>query len=70
MDHSFLPPRTSLAGMLGRSSLSDEELAALRSKAWRRQGLLIVSPSDPRLNFCEANMVRRVAERLYGEDSS
>ena len=70
MDHDRQPPKSSLAGMLGRSALSDEELGVLRMKAWQRQGLLIVSACDPRLTFCEATMVRRIASKLYGEGSA
>ena len=69
MTHEIKPPKSSLVGMLGRSALSDDELATLRNKAWRRQELLIVSPSDPRLSLSEATMVRRIAMKLYGEDA-
>ncbi len=69
MNHEINAPKSSLVGMLGRSALSDDELAELRHKAWQRQGLLIVNPSDPRLSVCEATMVRRIAQKLYGKDS-
>lgn len=59
------PHPSSLAGMLGQSSLSADELTELRRKAWRQQGLLIVRPSDPRLTRTEAVLVRDIAERLY-----
>jgi len=68
MSHEFKPAKSSLSGMLGRSALSDDELASLRQKAWQRQELLIVNPSDPRLSVCEATMVKRIALKLYGED--
>lgn len=57
---------SSLVGMLGRSSLSDEELRLLRRKAWREQGLLIAHPYDARLTPNETWILRQIAERLYG----
>lgn len=56
----------SLVGMLGRSSLSEEELENLRRKAWWEQGLLIVHPWDMRLSPEEAKALNQIAERLYG----
>ncbi|MFT6237990.1 MAG: hypothetical protein ACJAQT_000059 [Akkermansiaceae bacterium] len=56
----------SLVGMLGRSSLSEEELSNLRRKAWWEQGLLIVHPWDMRLSPEEAKALNQIAERLYG----
>ena len=57
---------SSLVGMLGRSSLSEEELGNLRHKAWWEQGLLIVHPWDVRLSPVEAKALNQIAERLYG----
>lgn len=68
MNNFEQPHPSSLAGMLGQSSLSADEIAELRHKAWRQQGLLIVRPSDPRLSRGEAALVRDIAERLYGGD--
>ena len=63
-------PRSSLAGMLGRSAFSDDEIADLRRKAWHEQSLLIVSASDPRLTGPERHHLRKLARRLYeGEPS-
>lgn len=70
MDEFEQPPRNSLAGMLGRSAVSDDEIRHLRRKAWTQQGLLIVGPWDSRLSRWEAAMIRRIAERLYGEGQS
>jgi len=57
---------TSLAGMLGQSALSDEEIAMLREQAWLEQGLLIVHPWDQKLTPDEAQIIGQIAERLYG----
>lgn len=67
-NQSSLP--SSLVGMLGKSSFSDEELRALRRKAWWEQGLLIVHPCDMRLTPGETRLLNGIAERLYGGPSS
>ena len=56
----------SLSEMQGPSALSDEEISVLRRKAWQEMGLLIVFCSDRRLTPNEANIVRQIAERIYG----
>lgn len=56
----------SLIGMLGQSSLNEEELAELRHRAWWEQGLFIVHPWDRRLSVREAEFVNHLAEKLYG----
>jgi hypothetical protein len=61
---------SSLLGMLGPSSLSEEELLALRRKAWWEQGLLIAHPWDPRLNSKESRVLSQIGERLYGGSQS
>ena len=60
------PLPCSLVGMLGRSSLSEEELMKLRHQAWWEQGLLIAHPWDVRLTPAESQGLTRIAERLYG----
>jgi len=70
MSFTDKPIPSSLAGILGQSALSDEEIATLRCKAWQEQGLLIVHPWDRRLSPCEAIIIRQIAERLYGGTSS
>lgn len=59
-------PKSSLAGMLGRSALNDREIAELRQRAWRQQGLLVVNVADPRLSEDERRKLRGIAERLHG----
>jgi len=66
MSHFETPIPSSLAGMLGQSRLSEDEILALRQKAWSEQGLLIVQVSDRQLYVGEACLLRRIAERLYG----
>lgn len=66
MTFSNQPLPSSLMGMLGRSSLSEEELRNLRRKAWWEQGLLIVHPWDVSLSPDETKILNQIAERIYG----
>ena len=43
---------------------SDPE--ALKRHGWRDQGILVVAPEDPRLNWMEQQLLTEIAERLYG----
>lgn len=61
-------PRSSLAGMLGRTALDEREIAGLRQRAWRELGLLVVNVADPRLSEEERRKMREIAERLHGGD--
>ena len=42
----------------------DPEL--VKREGWREQGLLVVSPTDPRLTWPERELVRQLGEKLYG----
>lgn len=64
MSHSC--QETSLAGLLGQSPFSDDEIAALRKRAWVEQGLLIIRPSDPKLTIREVQVLLEIGQRLYG----
>lgn len=39
----------------------------VKREGWREQGLLVVSPTDPRLTWPERELVRQLGEKLYGE---
>ena len=39
---------------------------AVKREGWRQQGLLVVSPTDPRLTWPERELVRQLGEKLYG----
>ena len=51
---------------LGESSLNEEELDALRIRAWREQGILITAVSDDRLTNAEKIGLCRIGTRLFG----
>jgi hypothetical protein len=39
---------------------------AIKREGWREQGVLVVSPEDERLSWPERELVRQLAEKLYG----
>ena len=39
----------------------------VKREGWREQGLLVVSPADPRLTWPERKLIRQLGEKLYGE---
>ncbi len=57
-----------------RSSLSrtpsaptnEDEMELMRRAAWKKQGVLNVSPSDHRLTWPEKELVKQLGEKLYG----
>ena len=38
----------------------------VKREGWREQGVLVVSPADPRLTWPERELVRQLGEKLYG----
>lgn len=48
----------------GGERRSPEEV---KREGWREQGLLVVSPADPRLTCPERELIRQLGEKLYGE---
>ena len=54
---------------LGRAAGAspEDEMELMRRAAWRKQGVLNVAPSDSRLTWPEKELVKQIAERLYGE---
>jgi hypothetical protein len=47
----------------GGERRSPEEV---KLEGWRKQGVLVVSPADPRLTWPERELVRQIGEKLYG----
>jgi hypothetical protein len=54
----------------GCSTMTHDELAALRIRAWHEQGILVISPSDKRLSHADRIVLCNIADRLYGTKSS
>ena len=55
---------------LGESPFNEEELDALRVRAWREQGILIAAVADDRFTNEEKISLCRIASRLYGADTN
>lgn len=57
---------SSLSSMQGPTPYDHEEIMKLRCRAWREQGLLIISPADKRLEPDDRDELIRIAEHIYG----
>jgi hypothetical protein len=51
-----------------KGTLSEDELETLRKRAWREQGILIVSPYDDRLQFFDRTRLCEIGNRFYGQN--
>ena len=51
---------------LGKLQPSGTDLEALKERSWREQGLFVVSHDDQRLDWVERELLKNIAERLYG----
>ena len=79
MDPGHLDSLVDVAGYVACVREVQHELAATRlwrraaasatrvkREGWREQGVLVVSPDDERLSWPERELVRQLAEKLYG----
>ena len=51
---------------LGRLQPSVKDLEAIKQRGWREQGILVISAEDQRLDWMERQLLKQIAERLYG----
>ncbi len=58
--------RTSLGHSVGTAPASAAELERLAGRAWRERGIAVINP-DTLADPWEAQVVRNVAARLYGQ---
>lgn len=58
--------RTSLGPRVGKTPASAIEIDELAGRAWREQGVAVIRP-DALADPWEAQVIRNVARRLYGE---
>ena len=58
-------PRGSLERHLPRPAPTDDELFAMRRAAWRKQGVIMLRPSDVR-DAWTRQAIENEANRLYG----
>ena len=52
---------------LGRLQPEITDLDAVKERGWRDQHILVIAEDDQRLDFLERQLIRRIGERLYGE---
>jgi hypothetical protein len=57
--------RSSLARSAARSPSAETELVAMRSAAWRHQGVVVLRPEDVRDDWTRQALINE-ANRLYG----
>ena len=51
---------------LGRFFPKRPDPEAIKRDGWRDQGILVISPEDRRLDGMERQLLKQIAERLYG----
>lgn len=51
---------------LGPMQPEPPDLDAIKREGWQAQRILVVSDTDPRLDWLEREFVRRLGARLYG----
>lgn len=61
--HRPADPRC-LLGEIQPLSVDAEEI---KRAAWRKDGILIISRHDVRLNWCEAQEVKNLGDKLHGK---
>ena len=52
---------------LGRLQPEPMDVEAVKRRGWREQRLLVVGLDDERLHWTERELIRRIGERLYGQ---
>lgn len=60
------PFRNPTTKFMGDTPASADEMEALRRKAWKEQGVLMINLSDPFLTEKQKELLRAIAERRYG----
>jgi hypothetical protein len=60
------PYRNPLQGWLGATPSSSEDLRAMRAAVWHKQGIFVV-PLQDITDRHTRNMLRELAEKLYGQ---
>lgn len=56
------PPRCPL-GSIQPVQMDTE---AIKAEAWRNQGILVVSWQDTRLDWCDAQLIKEIGDKIYG----
>lgn len=51
---------------LGKFQPQTPNVESIKRDGWREQGILVISTEDQRLDWMEKQLLRQIAERLYG----
>ena len=51
---------------LGRLQPQNTDVESVKREGWRDQGILVISTEDQRLDWAERQILKQIAERLYG----
>ena len=51
---------------LGRLQPQTTDVESVKREGWRDQGILVISTDDQRLDWAERQILKQIAERLYG----
>ncbi len=51
---------------LGKFQPTSMDVESVKRSGWQQEQILVVSPSDERLDVIEKEFVRQIGERLYG----
>ena len=51
---------------LARLQPQTTDVETIKREGWREQGILVISTEDQRLDWMERQLLKQIAERLYG----
>jgi len=51
---------------LGQWQGQPRDAEAVKREGWRDQGILVINTEDQRLDWAERQILKQIAERLYG----
>ncbi len=51
---------------LGKFQPTSMDVETVKRNGWREDQILVIAQSDSRLDFMEREFIRRIGERLYG----
>jgi hypothetical protein len=51
---------------LGRPNMQRPDPEDIKRNGWRREGILVISISDDRLDWTEQELLKQIGQKLYG----
>jgi hypothetical protein len=55
---------------LGRIQIDEVDVEQAKEDGWRKHGILVVRPDDPRLGWIEQKIIRDIGRKLYGQSEA